>query len=155
MSVIPQFAAASDDLYDFLNNSKKATKSITQGIGKFLKTSKPNYNQEFLVVDPASSSSPVNSDGINSTPVSPVSPTSGKVNTSNKDAQPKKKKAVFCSQLAALFYEELECDGFTKGCAGKFTPVELVKSASFESEDHYIKKGDKFLVGPDGQTIID
>ena len=65
------------------------------------------------------------------------------------------KKAVFCSQLAAMIYEALEMTGFEKGSSGKFTPVELNASECFEQEDLYVKLNGKFLVSADGQTLMD
>ena len=73
----------------------------------------------------------------------------------DKNEKKKSKKAVFCSQLAAMIYEALELNGFDKNSSGRFTPVELNASPCFEKEDLYVKFQGKFLVKSDGITLLD
>ncbi|KAI8912791.1 hypothetical protein EDD86DRAFT_117506 [Gorgonomyces haynaldii] len=70
-----------------------------------------------------------------------------------EDEKKPRKKAVFCSQFAAIIYAALGLPGFEHTSAGKFTPIELDAMECFEDENYFVKVGD-VLVMKDGLTAV-
>ncbi|KAJ1558001.1 hypothetical protein HK096_004123 [Nowakowskiella sp. JEL0078] len=64
------------------------------------------------------------------------------------------RKAIFCSELAALLYGTLGVRGFDIEKAGSYSPLEIEITPAFTDECHWAKYDGKNYVLEDGHTLV-
>ncbi|KAJ3083442.1 hypothetical protein HK102_001070, partial [Quaeritorhiza haematococci] len=122
-SIVPQLAAASDELYDWVTSIKEKWLPDSDSEDEDEDVSKPKERGIISAED-----------------------------KKKKKEEKAKSGAVFCSELAALLYENLGITGFAKGTAAKFTPVEVEAAEAFK-ETIYVKANGEVYLADDKRTV--
>ncbi|KAL3897374.1 MAG: hypothetical protein SGCHY_003459 [Lobulomycetales sp.] len=173
-STLPQFAAANDSFFDSMNKIKERIREQAQklvdsdsdgssdeedeGEGKpgSAGSKRSSKRSSGLFGSMRDLSKKVTTSVLKKLSKEDASPDGSEENVStDKSGKPRKKKkrgAVFCSELAALFYKNLGFEYFNE--PGRFTPVEVEGAQEYFTGTFWIKrKGELLLVGDKVETV--